>query len=62
MRRTTMEIKPGGFNPEMDAIKVKEARVEAKVTGIKGNPGEARTDEEIRAQALAEIEAEEAQH
>ena len=46
----------------MDAIKVKEARVEAKVTGIKGNPGEARTDEEIRAQALAEIEAEEAQH
>lgn len=44
-----------GFDPGMD----RELKLEAKMAGIKGNPGEKRTDEEIRRQAEEELEAEE---
>ena len=57
-----MEMRSESFNPEVDTVNAKEVRIEAKVAGIKGNPGESRTDEEIRAQAIAELDAEEAQH
>lgn len=50
-----------GFNPEDAEQKARKARIDAKVAGIKGNAGESRSDEEIRAQAIAELDAEKAE-
>lgn len=55
-----MENAPG-FNPAEALQQDREAKIDAKIAGIKGNAGESRTDEEIRAQAIAELDAEEAE-
>jgi len=56
------ESKQGRGGPAAEAAKQHEAKMErerqikAKVEGIKGNPGESRSDAEIRAQAEQELD------